>query len=106
MTERVAVIGTGTIGASWAAIFLARGLEVAAYDPAPQGEAFARRFIATAWPTLEKLDWVKSGARQDRISFHKSPGEAARNAEFVQESGPEREDAKIELLAQIDAAVL
>ena len=103
MTKRVAVIGAGTIGASWAAIFLARGLEVAAYDPAPQGEAYARRFIGNAWPTLGKLGWVKSGATQERISFHKTPGDAAQNAEFVQESGPEREDAKIELLAQIDA---
>src|SRR6185312_13625080 len=104
MTKRVAVIGAGTIGASWAAIFLARGLEVTTYDPAPQGEAFARRFIAHAWPTLEKLGWIKSGATQDRISFHKSPGEAAATAEFVQESGPEREDAKVELFAEIDGA--
>ena len=33
--RRVAVIGTGTIGASWTAYFLARGLEVRASDPAP-----------------------------------------------------------------------
>src|SRR5581483_1111667 len=104
MTKRVAVIGAGTIGASWATIFLARGLEVSAYDPAPQGEAFARRFIANAWPTLEKLNWVNADASQDRISFHNSPGEAAANAAFLQESGPVREDAKIELLAQIGAA--
>src|SRR6516164_2178639 len=32
--RRVAVIGTGTIGASWTALFLARGLTVAASDPA------------------------------------------------------------------------
>jgi lactate dehydrogenase-like 2-hydroxyacid dehydrogenase len=44
MTKRVAVIGAGTIGASWAAIFLARGLDVAATDPSPNGEdASARR---------------------------------------------------------------
>jgi 3-hydroxyacyl-CoA dehydrogenase len=98
------VIGAGTIGASWAAIFLARGLDVAAYDPAPQGEAFARRFIANAWPTLETLGWVGKGASQDRIAFFKTPAEAAKGAEFVQESGPEREDAKIELFAEIDGA--
>jgi len=33
--RRVAAIGTGTIGASWVAVFLARGLSVAASDPAP-----------------------------------------------------------------------
>jgi carnitine 3-dehydrogenase len=104
MTKRVAVIGAGTIGASWAAIFLARGFEVRVHDPAPQGEAFARRFIANAWPTLEKLGQVVAGEGQNKVSFFKTPAEAADGAEFVQESGPEREDVKIELLAQIDAA--
>jgi len=103
MTKRVAVIGAGTIGASWAAIFLARGLDVAAYDPAPNGEAFARRFIGNAWPTLDKLGWIVPGAAPERISFVKTPGEAAKGADFIQESGPEREDMKIELLKEIDA---
>jgi carnitine 3-dehydrogenase len=42
------VIGSGTIGASWAAVFLARGLTVAASDPAPGAEAYLRSFIAAA----------------------------------------------------------
>ncbi|HZQ13659.1 MAG TPA: 3-hydroxyacyl-CoA dehydrogenase NAD-binding domain-containing protein [Pseudolabrys sp.] len=104
MNKRVAVIGAGTIGASWAACFLARGCEVAAYDPAPSGEAFARRFIDNAWPTLDKLGWVAAGADRSRISFHATPGAAAEGAQFVQESGPEREDAKVDLFAQIGAA--
>jgi 3-hydroxyacyl-CoA dehydrogenase len=104
MTKRVAVIGAGTIGASWAAIFLARGLDVAATDPSPNGEAFARRFIGNAWPTLQKLGLVAPGADQKRISFHKTPAEALKGAEFVQESGPEREDLKIELFRETDAA--
>ena len=104
MTKRISVIGAGTIGASWAAYFLARGFEVAAYDPAPNGEDFARRFIDNAWPTLEKLKAVQPGADRKRFSFFKDPAAAAKGASFVQESGPEREDVKIELLAAIDAA--
>jgi 3-hydroxyacyl-CoA dehydrogenase len=104
MTKRISVIGAGTIGASWAAYFLARGFEVAAYDPAPNGEDFARRFIDNAWPTLEKLKAVQSGADRKRISFFKDPAAAAKGAAFVQESGPEREDVKIELFAAIDGA--
>lgn len=104
MTKRVAVIGAGTIGASWAACFLARGLEVSAYDPSPNGEAFARRFIDTAWPTLEALEIVRPGADRARIKFFSDPGEAAKGADFVQESGPERENIKIDLFAAIDAA--
>ena len=105
MTRRVAVIGAGTIGASWAAIFLARGHEVSASDPSPQGENFARRFIDNAWPTLEKLGWVMPGAGIKNFSFHASPAAAAKGAAFVQESGPEREDLKIALFAEIDAAL-
>jgi 3-hydroxyacyl-CoA dehydrogenase len=104
MTKRISVIGSGTIGASWAAYFLARGFEVAAYDPAPNGEDFARRFIDNAWPTLEKLKAVQPGADRKRLSFFKDPAAAAKGAAFVQESGPEREDLKIELFAAIDGA--
>jgi 3-hydroxyacyl-CoA dehydrogenase len=102
---RAAVIGTGTIGASWAAYFLARGFEVGGYDPSPDGEAFARRFIDNAWPTLEKLGAVRPGADRKRFEFFTQPAAAAEGAEFVQESGPEREDLKIELFTTIDAAV-
>src|SRR5579872_6704842 len=105
MTKRVSVIGAGTIGASWAAIFLARGHEVAATDPSPGGEAFARSFIGNAWPTLEKLGWVVPGASRERITFHPTPAAACKDASFVQESGPEREDLKIGLFAAIDAAL-
>jgi len=105
MAKRVAVIGAGTIGASWAASFLARGFEVAGYDPSPNGEAFARRFIDNAWPTLEKLGAVQPSADRKRIEFFNEPAAAAKGAEFVQESGPEREDLKIELFATLDAAV-
>jgi len=104
MTKRIAVIGAGTIGASWAAYFLARGFEVSAYDPAPNGEDFARHFIDNAWPILEKLKAVQAGADRKCLSFFKDPATAAKGAAFVQESGPEREDVKIELFAAIDGA--
>ena len=102
---RVAVIGTGTIGASWAAIFLARGFEVAAADPVAGAEGFARHFIENAWPALQKLGLTVSGASAQHMSFHGDVAAAVKGAEFVQESGPEREDLKIELFAEIDAAL-
>ena len=90
MTRRVAVIGAGTIGASWAAIFLARGFEVAATDPAAGAEDFARHFINDAWPTLQKLGLVVPGASTQRMSFHRGVAAAVNGAEFVQENAPER----------------
>ena len=102
--EHVAVIGAGTIGASWAAYFLSRGLDVTASDPAPTAEEFTRQCIAAAWPTLERLGGVTRGARPDRLRFERDPGRAVADAQFVQESGPEREGVKIALFAELDAA--
>jgi len=102
--SRVAAVGTGTIGASWAAYFLAHGLDVAASDPAPGAEAFLHRFVEDAWPALERLG-LAPGASRDRLSFHPELERACEGAGFCQESGPEREEVKAELFARIDAAL-
>jgi len=101
--RRVAVIGAGTIGASWAAYFLSRGLSVSASDPSPGAPDLMRRMIAGAWPILMRL-----GGRPDADpkawSFDADPARACAGCDFVQESAPERLDIKQELLARIDAA--
>src|SRR5260370_27606400 len=53
--RRVAVVGTGVIGASWATLYLARGFDVTATDPAPNAEADLRRYVDTAWQPLATL---------------------------------------------------
>jgi 3-hydroxyacyl-CoA dehydrogenase len=102
--ERAAVLGAGTIGASWTAQFLARGLAVAVYDPAPDAEARVREFVETAWPTLERLG-LSAGADPTRISFHDDPAAAVEGAALVQENGPENLEIKRALFARIDAAL-
>jgi len=99
----VAVIGTGVIGASWAACFLARGLDVAAADPAPGAEAALRQAVAAHWPAMTAMG-LAPGASPDRLRFLPSAEDAAAAADFVQENGPERLDVKRELLARLDAA--
>ena len=101
--DRVAVVSTGVIGASWAAHFLARGLDVVATDPAPGAEERLRADVAEHWPTLERIGLVE-GASPERLTFTGDPAEAAREADFVQENGPEREDVKHALFAVLDAA--
>ena len=54
--RRVAIIGTGVIGASWTALFLANGLEVVATDVAPDAEAALKRFVEAAW--LRSRGWA------------------------------------------------
>lgn len=99
--ERVAVIGSGTIGASWAALFLAHGFPVAVYDPAEGTERLVRDFVASAWPALERLGIAK-GSGAGAMSFHGDPAEAVRGAQFVQESGPEDLSAKQALFARME----
>lgn len=101
--RKVACIGAGTVGAGWAARFLAHGYDVQAWDPAPDGEAAMRRSIQRAWPALTQVDLDKS-ASPDRVTFYPSIEEAVAGADFVQESAPDNELLKIDLLAKIDAA--
>ena len=103
--RRVAVIGTGSVGARWAALFLAHGMEVVAHDPAPGAEAFSRDFVAKAWPALRELGIAKTvQAPLEHMSFVASAGEAARAADLVQENVPEKPELKARVLREIDAA--
>ena len=103
--DRVAIVGAGTIGASWAACFLARGMEVKAWDPAPGAEAALRAFVDGAWPALEGLDAVADGASPDRLTFCAGPAATVDGVGFIQESAPEKLDVKQALYAEIDAAL-
>jgi 3-hydroxyacyl-CoA dehydrogenase len=99
--NRVAIIGTGVVGASWAAFFLAKGLEVVATDIAPDAEASLKRFVEAAWPALKRLGLAPS-ASQSKLSFTADISAAVKNADLVQENGPERIDFKRKLYGQLD----
>jgi 3-hydroxyacyl-CoA dehydrogenase len=100
--KRVAMIGTGVIGASWTALFLANGLEVVATDVAPNAEASLKRFVDAAWPALKRLGLAPK-ASQSNLKFTADLPAAVKNADFVQENGPERIDFKKKLYGQLDA---
>ena len=99
----VAIIGAGVIGTGWAARCLAHGLDVTAWDPAPGAEGKLRAGVAHAWSALERVG-TKPGAAQARLRWAASIAECVKDADFIQENAPEREDLKQKLLAQIDAA--
>jgi 3-hydroxyacyl-CoA dehydrogenase len=99
--RRVAIIGTGVIGASWAALFLANGLDVVATDVAPGAEAVLKSFVAAAWPALQRLG-LASGASQNRLSFTATLTDAVKDADLVQENGPEKIEFKKTLYRQLD----
>src|ERR1700741_3393670 len=99
--RRIAIIGTGVIGASWTALFLAKGLHVVATDPAPNAEAALRKFVETAWPALHRLG-LSTGASQANLWFTPPLAQALANAHLVQENGPERIDFKQKLYGELD----
>jgi 3-hydroxyacyl-CoA dehydrogenase len=99
--RRVAIIGTGVIGASWTALFLAKGLDVVATDVAPGAEAALKRFVSTAWPALQRLG-LASGASQSRLTFTATLADAVKDVDLVQENGPEKIDFKKTLYRQLD----
>lgn len=101
--RRVACVGAGVIGGGWVAHFLARGYDVTAWDPAPDAEQKLRRLVDAAWPALEQLG-LAEGASPDRLTVMATLEEAVSDAQFVQESAPEKLELKRDLLARLDAA--
>jgi len=101
--RNIAIVGTGVIGASWAAYYLSRGFNVTATDPAPNAEDGLRKYIDEAWKTLRK-NGLSAGASCDRLTFEPNMALALAKADFVQENAPERPDFKAKLFAEMDDA--
>ncbi len=101
--RRIAIVGTGVIGASWAALYLAKGFDVVATDPAPNAEADLRLYIDNAWHALSVLG-LSPKASPEHLEFTRDMKQALSNADFVQENGPERAEFKIKLFADMDEA--
>ena len=102
ISGRIAVVGTGVIGASWAAYFLAKGFDVAATDPADGAEIRLRTLVDGFWPALEHIG-LAAGASRSRLRFDPDIARAVEGCAFIQENGPERVDVKRNLLARISA---
>jgi carnitine 3-dehydrogenase len=94
----VAVVGAGSIGASWAALVLARGLDVVATDPAPGAEERLRKNLGL------RLRELGVTAAHERTRFIADAAEAVAGADLVLECGPERLDVKRELFEVLDDA--
>ncbi|KUY94885.1 3-hydroxyacyl-CoA dehydrogenase [Burkholderia territorii] len=93
--QRIAIVGAGVIGASWAAFYLAKGFDVVATDPAPQADARLRDALAA-------FLGERAAELSVRLSFDADLARALERVDFVQESGPERLDLKRALYRQMD----
>ncbi|GKZ16487.1 crystallin, lambda 1 [Aspergillus brasiliensis] len=97
----VAVIGCGVIGASWACLFLSRGLKVLIYDPAEGVQEMFEKCLQDAWPALAALGPVESVWAKN-YKFIDNLESSLPEADFVQENGPERPEFKQALVEKLD----
>jgi carnitine 3-dehydrogenase len=105
LPDRVGVLGAGVIGGGWAARFLLAGVDVCLYDPAPgagDGALAALQRARRAWRRLT----LAPAPHEGQLTFAATVAEAVAGADLVQESAPEREELKAELLEQACAAAL
>lgn len=102
--RKVGIIGGGVIGAGWAARFVLNGIDVAIFDPDPEVERKTAAVLDNARRALTRL-FGQALPAEGKVRFATSIADAVHDADFIQESLPEREDLKVRLLAEIDAAM-
>jgi carnitine 3-dehydrogenase len=97
------LLGGGVIGAGWAARFALNGVDVRLYDPDRDVERTVAAVLANARRAYRRLTLAPL-PDEGAITLVASPEEAVERAGFVQESAPEREELKRELLARASRA--
>ncbi len=101
----VGIIGTGLIGRAWANVFARGGWDVRLWDPDAAALANAPNLIAKALQDVARHGLATDpAAAAKRIGVATSLEDAVRDVAFVQENGPERVEAKLEIFARLDAA--
>jgi carnitine 3-dehydrogenase len=101
--KTVGLLGGGVIGGGWAARCLLNGLDVVLFDPDPDAARKLEEMLQNARRAYRKLTSLAHG-KEGRLKIVRTPDEAVFEADFVQESAPERADLKIELLARASRA--
>ncbi|WP_372611943.1 3-hydroxyacyl-CoA dehydrogenase NAD-binding domain-containing protein [Aquicoccus sp.] len=101
--EAITIVGGGLIGASWAALFLAHGVQVTVQDVAEGFEARLTDEVGRAWPDLVALGAARVDLPLDRLCFASDTARACKDADFIQECGPDRLEVKREIISRIEA---
>ena len=102
LPTKVAAVGCGVIGSGWASRFALHGVDVTIADPSPDAERIAAEVHANAVHAWGELGLPTD--RQGTLTIAASIDDAVADAEFIQESVPERLPLKRSVLADIEAA--
>jgi 3-hydroxyacyl-CoA dehydrogenase len=103
--RNAACVGGGVIGSSWAIQYAMRGLNVTLYDINDEQLAKSRTQMEKSLDALLAYDAISLDRRSEivsRVKLTTSMEEAVKDAQFIQESGPERLEVKRSILAQVE----
>lgn len=104
--QTIAVIGTGSVGASWASLFMAKGIQVHAYDTRTDAKQKTQEFIQAAWPALHELGVTPlKQPNFELLSFFDAVHDAVQGADLIQENVYEDLALKSELLKAIESGI-
>lgn len=99
----VAIIGSGLIGRAWALVFARAGWQVKMYDISAELLAGLPEKLHQESQILVRHKLAEdANALVKTITFTQDLAEALNGADFVQENGPERLDAKLDIFATLD----
>ncbi|MCB1429336.1 MAG: carnitine 3-dehydrogenase, partial [Nitratireductor sp.] len=98
--KTAAIIGGGVIGGGWAARFLINGWDVVISDPDPEAKRKISEVLANARRSLPALSDVAI-PKEGKLSFASSIKDCVQDADWIQESVPERLDIKHRVFAEI-----
>ena len=101
--KKAACVGGGVIGGAWIARFLLAGIDVKIFDPHPEAERIVGEVMANAERAYGMLTTAPLPPK-GKLTFCKTLEEAVAEADWIQESVPERLELKRGVLTQIDAA--
>ncbi|KAK4574205.1 hypothetical protein LTR86_001966 [Recurvomyces mirabilis] len=95
---KIAIVGSGTIGLSFAALHLLKNnaANVAVFDTRPDLDEYVKRHLPGY------LNVEDSGQYMNRLTIAKTLAEAVENAYAVQEQGPEKLDFKVSVWSGIE----
>ncbi len=103
VVTRVGLLGGGVIGGGWAARFVLEGHDVAVFDPSPGAGVGVEVMLENARRARARLS-LAPPPREGGLTIAGSLEEAVAGVDLVQESAPEREELKRDLLAAADRA--
>ncbi|WP_454857548.1 3-hydroxyacyl-CoA dehydrogenase [Rhizobium binxianense] len=90
---KIALVGCGLVGGAWSIVFARAGFDVTLYDPSPESVEAAIAFVRSALPGLAEQNLLNGrdpAAILSHLKTAASLADAVADADYVQESAPEK----------------